>query len=62
MVELWVLHVISLWRAFDQSLLKIFERVQEIRSGQESVKYGQMEDGRTSSQMDTYWVLNVKFP
>ena len=34
---LWVLHIDSLRRTFDQSLMKIFQRVQEIWSGQESV-------------------------
>ena len=46
MVDLWVLHIDSLRQTFDQSLIKIFQRVQEIWSGQESVTEGQM-DGRT---------------
>ena len=33
----WVLHIDSLRRIFDQSLMKIIQRVQEILSGQESV-------------------------
>ena len=41
MVDLWVLHIDSLRRTFDQSLMKIFQRVQEIWSGQESVTEGQ---------------------
>ena len=39
MVDLWVLHINSLRRTFDQSLMKIFQRVQEI----ESVTEGQMD-------------------
>ena len=41
MVVLWVLHINFLRRTFDQSLMKIFQRVQEIWSGQESVTEGQ---------------------
>ena len=37
----WVLHIDSLRRTFDQSLMKLFQRVQEIWSGQESVTDGQ---------------------
>ena len=48
MVDLWVLHIDSLRRTFDQSLMKIFQRVQEIRSGQESVVEGQT-DGQTKA-------------
>ena len=48
MVDLWVLHIDSLRRTFDQSLMKIFQRVQEIRSGQESVAEGQT-DGQTKA-------------
>ena len=48
MVELWVLHIDSLRRTFDQSLIKIFQRVQEIWSGQESVTEGQT-DGQTKA-------------
>ena len=46
MVDLRLLHIDSLRRTFDQSLMKIFQRVQEIWSGQESVTEGQT-DGRT---------------
>ena len=48
MVDLWVLHIDSLRRTFDQSLMKIFQRVQEIWSGQESVTEGQT-DGQTKA-------------
>ena len=51
MVELWVLHIDSLRRTFDQSVMKIFQRVQEIWNGQESVMEGQT-DGLTDRQMD----------
>ena len=34
-VELWVLHIISLRRTFDPNLINIFQRVQEIRSEHE---------------------------
>ena len=43
MVDLWVLHINSLRRTFDQSLMKIFQMVQEIWSGQESVKEEQKD-------------------
>ena len=43
----WVLHIDLLRRTFDQSLMKIFQRVQEILSGQESVT-----EGQTDGQMD----------
>ena len=43
MVDLWVLYIDSLSRTFYQSLLKIFQRVQEIWSGHESVMEGQTE-------------------
>ena len=43
MVDLWVLHIDSLRRTFDQSLMKIFQRIQEIWSGQESVTEGQTD-------------------
>ena len=49
MADLWVLHIDSLRRISDQSLMKIFQRVQEIWSGQESVTEGQM-DGQTDGQ------------
>ena len=49
MVDLWVLHIDSLRRTFDQSLMKIFQRVQEIWSGQESVTEGQT-NGQTDRQ------------
>ena len=49
MLELWVLHIDSLRQTFDQSLMKIFQRVQEIWSRQESVTEGQM-DGQTDRQ------------
>ena len=42
----WVLHMDSLRQTFDQSLIKIFQRIHEIWSRQESVKEGQL-DGRT---------------
>ena len=48
MVDLWVLHIDSLRLTFDQSLMKIFQRVQEIWSGQESVSEGQT-DGQTKA-------------
>ena len=35
MIELWVLHIISLRGTFDQSLMKILQGVKEIRSGLE---------------------------
>ena len=38
-------------QTFDQSSMKIFQRVQEIWSGQESVTEGQM-DGQTDGQID----------
>ena len=38
----WVLDIDSLRQTFDQSLMKIFQKVQELRSGQESVTEGQM--------------------
>ena len=52
MVDLWVLHIDSLRRTFDQSLMKIFQRVQEIWSGQESFTEGQTDrwtDGQTKA-------------
>ena len=49
MVDLSILHINSLKRIFDQSLMKIFHRVQEIWSGQESVTEGQT-DGQTDGQ------------
>ena len=49
MVDLWVLHIDSLRRTFGQSLMKIFQRVQEIWSGQESVTDRWM-DRRTDGQ------------
>ena len=51
MVDLWILHIDSLRRTFDQSLMKIFQRVQEIWSGQESVTEGQT-DGQTGRRTD----------
>ena len=47
MVDLWVLHIDLLRQTFDQSLMKIFQRVQEIWSGQERVT-----EGQTDGQMD----------
>ena len=41
----------SLRQTFDQSLMKIFQRVQEIWSGQESVTEGQ-RDGQTDRQTE----------
>ena len=55
MLELWVLHIASLRQTFDQSLMKIFQRVQEIWSGQESVTEGQTDrwtDGQTDRWTD----------
>ena len=52
MDDLWVLHIDSLRRTFDQTLMKIFQRVQEIWRGQESVMEGQMDgqtDGRSNN-------------
>ena len=46
MVDLWVLHIDSLRRTFDQSLMKIFQRVQEIWSRQESVMEGRTDRRR----------------
>ena len=43
MVDLWVLQIDSLRRTFVQSLMKIFQRVQEIWSGQESITEGQAD-------------------
>ena len=51
MVELRVLHIVSLRRTFDQSLMKIFPGVKEIWSRHESVTDGQME-GRTDRLTD----------
>ena len=48
MVDLWVLHIDSLRQTFDQSLMKIFQRVREIWSGQESVM--DETDGQTDGQ------------
>ena len=48
---LWVLHIDSLRRTFDQCLMKIFQRVQEIWSGQESVTEG-LTDGWTDRWTD----------
>ena len=47
----WVLHIDLLRRTFDQSLMKIFQRVQEIWSGQESVTEGHT-DGWTDRWTD----------
>ena len=44
MADLWVLHIHSLRRTFDQSLMKTFQRVREIWSGQES--YGRTDRRR----------------
>ena len=41
----WVLHINSLRQTFDQSLMKIFQRVQEIWSRQESVTERQTDEG-----------------
>ena len=51
MADLWVLHIDSLRQIFDQSLMKIFPRVQKIWSRQESVTEGQM-DGQTDRWTD----------
>ena len=40
MVELLILHIVSPRRTFDQSFIKIFQRVQEIWNRQESVTDG----------------------
>ena len=47
MVDLWVLHTDSLRRTFDQNLMKIFQGVQEIWNGQESVTEGQTDGQQT---------------
>ena len=57
MIDLWVLHIASLWRTFDQSLMKIFQRVQEIWSGQESITEGQT-DGQTDRRTDEGYFYN----
>ena len=49
MVDLWVLHIDSLRRTFDQSLMKIFQRVQEIDMERTRKCYGRT-DGRTDGQ------------
>ena len=49
----WILHIDSLRRTFDQTLMKIFQRVQEIWSGQESVTEGHT-DGQTDGQTDRW--------
>ena len=49
MVDLRILHIDLRRRTFDQSLMKIFQRVQEIWSGEESVTEGR-KDGRTGGQ------------
>ena len=51
MVDLWVLHIDSLRYTFDQSLMKIFQRVQEIWCRKESVMEGQT-DGQTDRWTD----------
>ena len=51
MVDLSVLHIDLLRRTFDLSVMKIFQRVQEIWSGQESVTEG-LTDGRTYRRTD----------
>ena len=53
MVDLWVLHIDSLRQTYNQSLMKIFQRVQEIWSGQKCVTEGQM-DGRMDGQTDRW--------
>ena len=55
MVDLWALHIDSLRQTFEQSLMKIFQRVQDIWSRQESVMEGQTNgwtDGRMDRQID----------
>ena len=42
----YILHIVSLRRTFDKSLMNIFQRLREIWSGQESVTDGQT-DGHT---------------
>ena len=59
MVDIWVLHIDSLRRTFDQSLMKIFQRIQEIWSGQESGMEGQM-DGQMDSHEWTFRWLGVR--
>ena len=56
MVDLWVLHIHSLRQTFDQSLMKIFQRVQEIWCGQESVTEGQM-GGQTDGQTEAISII-----
>ena len=46
MVDLWVLHINLLKQTFDQSLMKIFQRVQEIWSGQEVLMKDRPTNGR----------------
>ena len=47
MVDLWVLHIDSLRRIFDQSLMKIFQRVQEIWSDKKVLRKDRRTDRRT---------------
>ena len=51
MVKLCVLHLVLLRQTFDQSLMKIFQRVQEIWIGHESVTDRQM-DRRMGGRID----------
>ena len=51
MVDLWVLHIDSLRQIFDQSLMKILQRFQEIWCGLESVREEQ-RDRQTDGWMD----------
>ena len=49
----WVLHIDSLRRTFDQSLMKIFQRVQDMEQTRKC--YGRTDrqtDGQTDGQMD----------
>ena len=39
----------------DQSLMEIFQRVQEIWSGQESVTDGQTDEGHSYDPLSTSW-------
>ena len=59
MVDLWILHNNSLRRTFDQSLMKLFQRIQAIWSRQESVTEGQT-DRQTDRQKDRWTDRQMK--
>ena len=52
MVELWVLHIISLRRTFDQSLMKFFQRVQRCGADTKVLQTDKWTDGVTDGQID----------